>query len=120
MLAAPSVVASLNGPLASAAVTVATPVHLSEPSGQYASGHVCTGNVLPSAVASENPCAFVTLPRGHRYPEAHAGGPGRRRFEPMHRYLRRARDRTETRQREPDEIRSGTKHDAAKQSAAKT
>src|ERR1035441_1218280 len=38
------------GPARPAGTTVAKPLHLMEPSGQYASGQVCNGSSLPGAL----------------------------------------------------------------------
>ena len=46
--------ASRKGPAVPAPATVAKPLHLSEPSGQYASGQVCKGSGLPSPAVSAN------------------------------------------------------------------
>src|ERR1019366_836029 len=39
------------GPARPAGTTVAKPLHLMEPSGQYASGQVCNGSCLPGALS---------------------------------------------------------------------
>ena len=45
------------------------PLHMIDPSGQYAVGQLCTGMDLPSAVLSENESLFCTLPFGHGTPQ---------------------------------------------------
>ncbi len=43
--------------------TAACPVHLSEPSGQYASGHVCKHGAFFEAMATVSPFAALLLPK---------------------------------------------------------
>src|SRR6185437_6581940 len=45
----PAPIESVAGALIPAGTTVAKPLHLSEPSGQYAIGQLCSGSAFPSA-----------------------------------------------------------------------
>ena len=45
------------------------PDHFTEPSGQYARGHVWVGIGLPSAVRTTNSLPLDTVPRGHGTPQ---------------------------------------------------
>ena len=58
-----------RSPVASLPATVAKPVHFTDPSGQYASGHCCSGYALPFAFARENAWAARTSPRGQGTPQ---------------------------------------------------
>jgi hypothetical protein len=58
-----------SGPLVSGPAIVANPVHLIDPSGQYARGQLWSGSVRPSARASVNVWSFRTEPLGHGTPQ---------------------------------------------------
>ena len=51
--AAPGAGDNVKGAEAPGPATVANPIHLMEPSGQYASGQLWSGRLFPCAVASE-------------------------------------------------------------------
>ncbi len=53
-----------------AAEDTACPVHLTEPSGQYASGHDCTGTGAPSAACRASGTFLGSVPRAQGTPKA--------------------------------------------------
>src|ERR1035437_753505 len=58
----------VRGPASRAGTTVANPLHLIEPSGQKASGQLCTGRSLPPAFRLKVE-ARATAPCGHGTPQ---------------------------------------------------
>src|SRR4051812_46099762 len=53
-----------NGPARSALAAIACPDHFSDPSGQYASGQLCTATCLPFVSVRRKCASFTTAPRG--------------------------------------------------------
>ena len=67
----------------SRAATVAKPVHLIEPSGQYASGQLCSGSGLPSSAVSAKVCVLAHRAARPRHAPTHSAlDPGCRAIQP--------------------------------------
>ena len=65
---------AVRGAVSFSSAATAMPDHFTEPSGQYARGHVWVGIGLPSAFRTTNSLPLDTVPRGHGTPQLTPAG----------------------------------------------